>query len=319
MKNQMIIFLCCLSSFLICFIDSYGQATVISNSSTDPNAFIGWDAFTPFELNVKHEGDNRMIFGTNNLDRFGILNNAENNAIVLNNLTALNGAAFTVRGNSVNNTNIAIRSQASNITGSTGGYFIASNAPTNVGLYGLASSSSTVNYGVAGFSCVSSENARSFAIYGILKQGCSGWAGFFNGNTYTSSATLTWTASDEALKSNIQDFTEGMSFINTLTPRSYEFNPGAVALNFPASLQYGIMAQELAVIMPNAVKDVSGSTLDQEEPYSFMAVNNHQLIPVLVSAFKTRQMEIERQQQLISQLVNAITQAEQSIVQIINE
>jgi hypothetical protein len=299
---------------MLCGTVVYGQTTVISNNSSTSTDFVGWNTIPTFDLEIKHEGNYRMIFGTNNLDHFGILSSANQGKVVVSNTAPINGARLTVKADLVNNTNAAVKAVATQVAVSTAGYFAAVAAPDNVGLRGTAANSAAQdNDGVAGYSC-STGSARTFAIFGLLKEDCQGWAGFFNGPSFTTGDM--WTPSDVNLKTNIQELTDGMALLDALNPKSYEFDQNFEGLVLPEGLQYGVMAQELATAMPNAVMDVVESNLDEEGTYSFMAVNNHQLLPVLIAAFQERQAEIDQQQELIAQLEEAIEAAEIQMSQI---
>jgi hypothetical protein len=310
MKKQIIV--CMGLMFLSTFL--FGQVSVISNNSSTSTDFVGWNSVPTFDLDLKHEGDYRMVFATNNTDRFGILSTANNSRVVLRNALPIDDAKLTIKATFAANINSAVRSVGIPVTLSTAGFFNAFGAPNNAGLRGTASNAAAqFNYGVAGYSC-NTGTARSFAVYGILKEGCSGWAGYFNGNTFTPGAA--WTSSDLSLKTNIEPLTNGMSKLEALTPKSYEFDQSFDRLRLPEGIQYGVMAQELATVIPHAVQDVEGANIDEEGTYSFKAVNNQQLIPVLILAFQERQAELDQQQELIAQLEEAIEAAEIQMSQI---
>lgn len=295
---------------------SYGQATVLSNNSVTSTDFVGWNAIPTFELDLRHEADYRMVFGTNNQDRFGILENAFNNRIVLRSATPISNARLSVKATFNGTLNTAVRSEGIPVLLSSAGNFQAEGAPDNVGARGTASNGpSADNFGVAGFVCTF-DFARVFAIYGLIKEDCSGWAGYFNGNTFTPGGA--WTSSDANLKTNIQELEGGTATLELLTPKTYNFD-NHEGLVLPEGNQFGLLAQELETAVPHAVRGVTAANLDQEGTYSFKAVNYQQLIPVLISAFQERQADLDQQQELIAQLEVAIEAAEMQMSQISTE
>lgn len=112
-----------------------------------------------------------------------------------------------------------------------------------------------------------------------------------------------------------------MQIVSALAPKSYEFDSSVTFMPLPEGTQYGLLAQELAEVIPHAVTEIVDTDLESEEIVSneFLAVNYNQLIPVLISAFQERQTELDQQQQLIAQLEEAIEAAEIQMSQISTE
>jgi hypothetical protein len=166
------------------------------------------------------------------------------------------------------------------------------------------------------------------------------WAGVFDGNVL---AYGTYQTSDQNLKKNIEDFTDALSIINLLKPRSYEFRrEGKLAsLNLPLGKHYGLMAQDLEGILPDLVKEVEsdlpphveskpllltmpdskGGTVqapeneavppvaqlpEKSEKMTIKAVNYIELIPILIKALQEQQQQINE----LKQTINKLTQAQ---------
>lgn len=103
------------------------------------------------------------------------------------------------------------------------------------------------------------------------------------GTGYASGGT--WVASDRRLKSNIVEVDGSMSKLMQLNPVSYTFNQDAAPNKLlPDGTHYGVLAQELQKVVPEAVKD------DGE---GFLAVNYEMLIPLLIDGVQEQQDEME--------------------------
>jgi hypothetical protein len=126
------------------------------------------------------------------------------------------------------------------------------------------------------------------------------YAGYFNGDVYT---TGIYQTSDESLKENITLVTDAMQKINQLKPSLYEFKKDArlKVLALPKGSHYGLIAQEVEKVFPEAVKEttkklhlpgtvradkqgqlVMPSEKVDNEKITIKAVNYIELIPILV-------------------------------------
>jgi hypothetical protein len=159
-----------------------------------------------------------------------------------------------------------------------------------VGVYGTGTSyglNGSGSYGVAGtgsYIGVFGTSTNGTAVVGNCTNGTGGnffsnngyglvagtgrtdknWAGVFNGNVYAYGAYQT---SDRTLKTNIEDFSDAMTVINQLKPKSYEFQKAGklASLHLPPGKHYGLIAQELEEILPHLVDEYTHS-LDQRIP-----------------------------------------------------
>ncbi len=130
------------------------------------------------------------------------------------------------------------------------------------------------------------------AVWGVATNnpsGGPGWAAWLDGKGYISSGP--WVPSDADLKQNVEDLDDCLTVVDQLAPKSYLYNtqdhPG---LNLPQGYQAGIMAQELAVVLPHlvqpahrpAITDSSGNEVFPAQ--DLMTVNYQGLIPYLIGA-----------------------------------
>jgi hypothetical protein len=130
------------------------------------------------------------------------------------------------------------------------------------------------------------------------------------------------------LKTNIEDFTDAMSVINDLKPKSYEFQKeGKLAsLHLPLGKHYGLIAQELEEILPGLVQEYTHSfdlripaeaPLDDSsgnarpavtqkqttsESMTIKAVNYIELIPVMIKGMQEFHKENQSLKEEILQL-----------------
>jgi len=175
-----------------------------------------------------------------------------------------------------------------------GGFFMGLNQGGNVtnayGVYGEANGGTT-NYGV----------------YGAALNGTTNWAGYFNGDLNTTGTGYfvngTFVASDAQFKTNVQPLEDPMSVIMQLHPHRYDYLVEAYPqMHFPGGTQAGLLAQEVAAVLPalvrdtrvEAVMDTAGMELSPAVQYK--AVNYAGLVPYLIGAFQQQQATITQMQ-----------------------
>lgn len=156
-----------------------------------------------------------------------------------------------------------------------------SGSGTRIGVEGYAASGSTFNIGVYGYA-----------------NGGTAYAGYFQGNVYTTGQYL---PSDENLKDEINDLDGSLDQVMELKPKIYRYrtkeNPN---MNLPEGYHMGLLAQELAQVMPDLVTEVPipDNTIDKDsngvrKPQTFLAANYIELIPVLIKAIQEQQQQME--------------------------
>jgi len=210
-------------------------------------------------------------------------------------------------------------------TGQAGVYGEGSEDIGTYGVLGYCSSCTAVygmsdgNLGVHGYSAdreggfFESENGN-----GLAARTTSGtYAGAFYGAVFVSS---TFTASDQNLKQDVQEFEGAMSIIGKLKPRQYNYkNDEKYAfLHLPKGSHYGLLAQDVEEVLPELVSTAEhqvwnaqeqrtmveprakGATAaivqlpagkQKEESVSLKAVNYIELIPILVKGMQEQQQE----------------------------
>ncbi len=172
------------------------------------------------------------------------------------------------------------------LTQSTGG------TGQNMGTYSSARGTASFNVGLFANANQSNSNTN----YGVFARGDSAatnYAGYFVGDVnYT--GTLT-NVSDRKLKYNINTLNDATSIVNQLSPKTYYYKQDGDAgeLNLSEGLQYGFVAQELELVLPDLVKNqVHMKGLKSTESIEYKAVNYMALIPVLTQAIKEQNERI---------------------------
>jgi hypothetical protein len=140
-----------------------------------------------------------------------------------------------------------------------------------------------------------------------------GWAGYFNGDVF--STTGYYIPSDRKLKKDLVPVSNAVKLLGNIPVYSYFYNreqyPG---LGLSPRRQYGVLADELELVIPSAVSEkalVSGDTQringgSGVTSVSVKTVNYESLIPLLVSAINEQQKTIEELQKSVAALQSQI-------------
>lgn len=143
------------------------------------------------------------------------------------------------------------------------------------------------------------EGSGASSNYGISSTAYGGtfsYAGYFSGNVHV---TGTFTSpSDSRLKTGVQQLQGGLSTVLALQPATYFFDTTRVKVKgLPGRRQTGFMANELKEILPDLVQDIplepKENGRSESEIETYQSVNYVGLIPVLVSAIKEQQAQIQ--------------------------
>jgi hypothetical protein len=105
--------------------------------------------------------------------------------------------------------------------------------------------------------------------------------------------TNTWTiASDERIKTGINDFTDGLSTVLKLRPRAYTYNGRGGPGYDDADTHIGFVAQEAEPVAPYLVQTGVG-VIGGAEVSDFKYYQGHALPFIIVNAIKEQQKQIE--------------------------
>jgi trimeric autotransporter adhesin len=160
--------------------------------------------------------------------------------------------------------------------------------------------------GVVGNATTSGTGTR-YGVYGYAANGTTNWAGYFDGNVYT---TGTYSSSDLNLKKNITNITSAISKLQAIRGVNFEWktqaempilksygssgkNDPMLTVEKPAGKQIGVIAQEVETVVPEAV------ITDDE---GLKSVDYSKLVPLLIEAVKEQQKTIDDMQKRINQL-----------------
>lgn len=180
----------------------------------------------------------------------------------------------------------------------------------NEGLKGISSNAGVTGIGVMGIS--DGAVSSNYGVYGIGQNGAFNWAGYFNGDVFTTGSYL---PSDERLKKDIRGEGTLLEKIKQLNPVSYNYKSEEVGyLQLPKNRQHGLVAQELKKVFPEMVTEVEHPKFVNrrfEGSEKTLAINYTMMIPVLIKAVQEQQEYIEKLEVKINQLTGKSSAANQ--------
>jgi hypothetical protein len=137
-------------------------------------------------------------------------------------------------------------------------------------------------------------------VYGSGDAGLGSYAGVFNGNVYISGVCSPCSPSDPKFKKNIHPLQGGLQKVLALEPKSYEMEVDKYKgqISFSRGVHIGLMSDEVSKVIPEVVHDIKSPALRNggsgaADRIDFQAINYSSLIPVLISAIKEQQAQIE--------------------------
>lgn len=217
--------------------------------------------------------------------------------------------AFATSGTT--NQNFGVRGWAtaqpnSNVIESIGGAFFADGANDNLSI------------AVTGVRGRAGGGQFAYGVHGSAGgASVENWAGFFVGNTWASGLYM---GSDESLKQNIEPLEGALEVIQQIEPKQYSFLTEEFSqLHLPEGEQQGVIAQELAEVLPQLVKQTTApavyDTLGNEisADIEFQSVNYIGLIPYLISGMKEQQSIIESQNETLAQVLTQLDELQQQV------
>lgn len=115
--------------------------------------------------------------------------------------------------------------------------------------------------------------------------------------------------SDARLKKDVKPLGNGTAVIDQLEPKQYDFRTAAYKdLNLAKGKQFGFVAQELELVLPELVSNSLTAENEVGEYEALKTVNYVGLVPVLIKAMQERQVLIEQQQREIEETKAAIAE-----------
>ncbi len=152
--------------------------------------------------------------------------------------------------------------------------------------YGLVGSSGGVN------------SVSNYGVYGNCTLGLNNYAGYFNGAVHVDGV---FTSSDSILKKNVNKINSSLELVKKLRPVSYYFKTSEFSqFNLSQSKQYGFLAQEVAMILPELVQSaIQPGKLEDDgsftgETTEFLSINYTGLIPFNTAAIIELNQKVDR-------------------------
>ena len=147
---------------------------------------------------------------------------------------------------------------------------------------------------VGQYSDVSASDVSNEVVVGNNMTGKGADTGFFGGTNgaYNEANSANWsTTSDERIKKNISDNSTGLSKLNQIQVRSFEYRTPEEVTELPKhaavdkeGAQVGVIAQEIETVLPDVVK---------EESTGAKTVNPENITWYLVNAIQELSAEVE--------------------------
>jgi len=254
---------------------SFGDLSLKSNTTGGFNSALGSEALT-----ANTTGSNNVAVGQKALQA---------------NTTASYNTAIgyqTLYANTTGATNTAV--------GYIAGYGITTGSSNvclgnQAGTYSTAITTGTNNTIVGSYAYTTSVSATQQAVFGYnqLSKGDYTFAVRGDSGSYNSANTATWNVtSDQRLKKNIVDHTEGLDKVIQIRVRNFEYRlPEEVDAELKPTdavlkegVQLGIIAQELAEVLPDCVKT---------ESTGVMSVNQDNITWHMINAIKDLKAELD--------------------------
>jgi len=165
----------------------------------------------------------------------------------------------------------------------------------NVAIYGSVAPTASVNIAVYGTAAPAAFSATvpsgPFPVTGT-------YAGYFNGNVVrTGNDNFT---SDKNLKQNIDSIQNAISILNQLKPKTFDYKLASYpSMNLPSGKQYGLLAQDVEVILPELVNNLAHPAqfdslgVVNVPSFTYKSLEYQQLIPLLIRGIQEQQKVID--------------------------
>ena len=208
--------------------------------------------------------------------------------------TAIGSLSMLLNTTGNNNTAIGVRA-LEDMNGGSQNTAVGEFAGANV-----TSGSRNIFVGANNSPAITTGNDNIFIGTNIAPVNISNFVGIFNGTvnaTFSGSATGWTFTSDQRDKTNIQDLTLGLSFINKLKPRKFTWNfrnseriPEAAKSNADLLNSSGFIAQEVLEVLKAESAEYTG-IVDQADSDN-LSVGRDAMIPMIVKAIQELSVKV---------------------------
>jgi len=249
----------------------------------------------------------------------GYLTTTGSNNIAMG-LSALEGNQIGSKSIAIGNSSLAVQNPATALemynvaVGDQAGVGVTTGRSNTLighdaGSHDVNLSTGSNNVIVGAFSDTSANSSDNAIVLGYNVSGAADFTTLGNGSSDIRAAhgVASWaTVSDERYKKDITDSTVGLSFINALKPRTFNYKTkGELPDTFRAyeegssevyksdKTQHGFIAQEVKTAIDAASGIADGFKLWDERPDSSQEIAETALIPMLVKAIQELSAEIE--------------------------
>lgn len=280
------------------------------------------------DRNFRIESNNQanIFFVDGGLDRIGIRTNTPANMLQMTNGGVNVGAYAMASFDNLGADGVALsgynQSTASGYNGIEGITNYSGTGFTPAGVFGLAINGSLTHraIGVRG-----AANGRDgIGVVGSRQNtgGVVGWGGLFlNDLGYTG---FFGAASDKRLKRNINPINNALNILIKLNPVKYYFDLEKYPnMGLNTELEYGFVAQEVKLILPeivrekgifiNGTKEALLNDSNELKSEQFLTIDYTRLIPITVQAIKEQQTIIEAQNAKIEALEKMVLELQKAI------
>jgi Chaperone of endosialidase/Secretion system C-terminal sorting domain len=183
--------------------------------------------------------------------------------------------------------------------------------------YGVVSSGGYTGTLGAGF--IGTYGIGNLAVVGQAVDTVADYAGYFLGDVLASQYFI---PSDMKLKSNVKPLENSIEKLMKLRPTTYNYKTSEnLGMNLPTGIQNGLIANEVAEVFPNLVKQVKEYTF--KNPITgtsnvnkeFISVNYMGLVPVLISSIQEQQAQLDAKDEVIASLEERLNKIETALSQ----
>ena len=131
------------------------------------------------------------------------------------------------------------------------------------------------------------------------------YTAYIDGDMGATGNVVAYVTSDERLKEEIVPIGNGLELVQKMNPVNFRWNDDGIMFgwglqNYKDNLGYdlGFIAQELQTILPEVIGKVKSSDNGEE----YLGVHYEKIVPVLVSAIKEQQKQIDELKELVKKL-----------------